>query len=322
MELVETFKNKCSEPKQFEMMIDIASNPNSNIGKYFGNGNCAILFICEEAEKENIIKMCKYLFDGKKGHFKIFVAHTIDMLVTDACHNEYDIAHILTICIGPLAYIQQNITLFIDLSVMDWFVNVCKRRNIITRSEQNITSYVLGQYVANCDIIPDIYKTKEIYVSSNNAYVLLSGIYYELAKDKLAIYKGTDITNQLQSQMDITNKLRFKTLKIKHINMQPSDFLPRRWVWKYYIGSEKESTCVCCQTTIIDMDTFVRGHILAKYHGGSYCLDNIAPICYACNHDMGVMHMVEYIMQKGYKLHPKLDRFPEITKKYCRPAVL
>ena len=56
-------------------------------------------------------------------------------------------------------------------------------------------------------------------------------------------------------------------------------------VWeKFYNGKDHEK-CVFCSREI-SLDTFQVGHDLALARGGTYKLDNLFPLCGACNKKM------------------------------------
>lgn len=68
----------------------------------------------------------------------------------------------------------------------------------------------------------------------------------------------------------------------------------RAQVWGHSGG-----ICHCCSTSITE-SFFECGHVTAhKFHGGDG-MDNLRAICQACNDEMGVMHMYEFALSKGF----------------------
>lgn len=69
----------------------------------------------------------------------------------------------------------------------------------------------------------------------------------------------------------------------------------RSHCWNEWIGLEKGSSkCLCCQRNIITLLNFHCGHVLAEKNGGTLMIDNLRPVCNACNQDMGSINMKEF----------------------------
>lgn len=69
----------------------------------------------------------------------------------------------------------------------------------------------------------------------------------------------------------------------------------REDAWNKYVGNKNEVLCLCCRTSKITAFTFHAGHVIADAHGGTITVDNIRPICSACNQSMGARNMREFI---------------------------
>jgi hypothetical protein len=66
--------------------------------------------------------------------------------------------------------------------------------------------------------------------------------------------------------------------------------------WNTHVGKDKKAVlCICCRTTTIDTFNFHAGHIISESNGGGVTIDNIRPICSACNLSMGVRNMDEFV---------------------------
>jgi hypothetical protein len=66
-------------------------------------------------------------------------------------------------------------------------------------------------------------------------------------------------------------------------------------VWNKYIGEEVASaTCTCCRSTQISVRHFHCGHVIAESVGGNTNVNNLRPICAACNSSMGTQSMNEF----------------------------
>lgn len=82
-------------------------------------------------------------------------------------------------------------------------------------------------------------------------------------------------------------------------------------LWDFYIGFDTKSTpCFCCKKNIIYRETtyneqgknqvFVQGHIIPHIYYGEDTLQNIRPICYFCNRDMGTLDMHAFMDMYNY----------------------
>jgi hypothetical protein len=71
-------------------------------------------------------------------------------------------------------------------------------------------------------------------------------------------------------------------------------------VWNQYVGSHiNEHRCLCCKKTLISIVNFHAGHVQSEAYGGTHELSNLRPICAACNHSMGAMNMIDFVVQYG-----------------------
>ena len=109
----------------------------------------------------------------------------------------------------------------------------------------------------------------------------------------------------------ISDKYRYKWVKnIIHEytgeiipNSKKKNYIPKKLkldIWNKYIGEDKRNTkCICCNNTQIDILDFQAGHIISEKNGGQINIDNIIPICNSCNTSMSSENMDLYI-QKYY----------------------
>jgi hypothetical protein len=66
-------------------------------------------------------------------------------------------------------------------------------------------------------------------------------------------------------------------------------------VWNKYIGEEAATAkCTCCRATQISVRAFQCGHVVAEALGGNLTINNLRPICAACNASMGTRSMNEF----------------------------
>lgn len=74
----------------------------------------------------------------------------------------------------------------------------------------------------------------------------------------------------------------------------------RTIVWNHYIGEDIiKHKCLCCKKVTITNTCFEVGHVLSEKNGGTHEINNLRPICGACNHSMGTENMVDYVVKYG-----------------------
>jgi 5-methylcytosine-specific restriction endonuclease McrA len=59
-------------------------------------------------------------------------------------------------------------------------------------------------------------------------------------------------------------------------------------VWNHYIGEDIiKHKCLCCKKVTISNTNFEVGHVISEKNCGTHEINNLRPICFACNHSMG-----------------------------------
>jgi 5-methylcytosine-specific restriction endonuclease McrA len=72
-------------------------------------------------------------------------------------------------------------------------------------------------------------------------------------------------------------------------------------VWNNYIGEDIiKHKCLCCKKVNITNTTFDVGHVISEKDGGTHEINNLRPICPACNHSMGTENMIDFVKKYGY----------------------
>jgi hypothetical protein len=75
----------------------------------------------------------------------------------------------------------------------------------------------------------------------------------------------------------------------------------RDLAWAKWIGDDIAKTkCMCCGLNEIKMNSFHCGHIMAEVNGGKTTVDNLRPICAACNLSMGAENMDDFKARCGF----------------------
>lgn len=71
-------------------------------------------------------------------------------------------------------------------------------------------------------------------------------------------------------------------------------------VWNHYIGEDIiKHKCLCCKKVTISNTNFEVGHVLSEKNGGTHEINNLRPICFACNHSMGTEDMIDFVVKFG-----------------------
>ena len=71
-------------------------------------------------------------------------------------------------------------------------------------------------------------------------------------------------------------------------------------VWNHYIGEDIiRHRCLCCKKVLISNTNFEVGHVLSEKNGGTHEINNLRPICFACNHSMGAENMIDFVVKYG-----------------------
>lgn len=71
--------------------------------------------------------------------------------------------------------------------------------------------------------------------------------------------------------------------------------------WDKWVGEDVAKTkCMCCGIKEIKMSSFHCGHITTEANGGQLCIDNLKPICSACNLSMGTENLEDFRKRCGF----------------------
>ena len=71
--------------------------------------------------------------------------------------------------------------------------------------------------------------------------------------------------------------------------------------WNKWVGEDVARTkCMCCGTNEIKMSSFHCGHVIAEANGGKLSIDNLRPICAACNLSMGTENLDDFQNRCGF----------------------
>lgn len=113
--------------------------------------------------------------------------------------------------------------------------------------------------------------------------------YKSIIDDELKIFKITE--NIIETKLETK-----KDKKIK----EKIPVAVRNTLWSNYFDKNQEGICQCCKKEPITKSNFDCGHVISEKNGGSVHLDNLKPICRACNSSMSIKNMDDFMKQYGF----------------------
>ena len=109
--------------------------------------------------------------------------------------------------------------------------------------------------------------------------------------------KQKEIELKEEERLAIEQKAKIEELKRKK-QVIPKQI--RVIVWNHYIGEDIiKHKCLCCKKVAMSNTNFEVGHVLSEKNGGTHEINNLRPICGACNHSMGTENMVDFVVKYG-----------------------
>ncbi len=87
-----------------------------------------------------------------------------------------------------------------------------------------------------------------------------------------------------------------KDNKSNKVKKQPIKQAKKISVWHTHVGKTVGSrTCFCCKTSEITQLNFACGHVVSEHDGGTLDVNNLRPVCTACNSSMGTKNMRDFM---------------------------
>jgi 5-methylcytosine-specific restriction endonuclease McrA len=205
--------------------------------------------------------------------------------------------------------------------------NICKTNKILGTSslkKDGLCLLIMTYYAVNCILNPDIEKPKEEVktneeVKPNETEHSLE----ELEKQKQEIekkmleaierQKQAELERQKQAEIERQQQEELERQRLSEIEKQKQDekaelkrkkqSIPKNVriiVWNHYIGEDIiKHRCLCCKKVVISNTNFEVGHVLSEKNGGTHEINNLRPICFACNHSMGAENMIDFVVKYG-----------------------
>jgi len=124
-------------------------------------------------------------------------------------------------------------------------------------------------------------------------------------KMKEEIDKQRKLEEEIKQKAEAEEKKKIEELKKleKEEAKKKKQSIPKQVrviVWNHYIGEDIiKHKCLCCKKVTITNTNFDVGHVLSEKNGGTHEINNLRPICGACNHSMGSENMVDFVVKYG-----------------------
>ena len=176
-------------------------------------------------------------------------------------------------------FLEAIAVLYNELTNVNIIINNSQDLNSIIESYNNkLGNWSRKNFPESSSITDNMYNKCEKWNFYLGLFKHISDKYrYKWVKNIIYEYTGEIITNNNKKKNYIPKKLKID-------------------IWNKYIGEDKRNTkCICCNVTQIDVMDFHAGHIISEKHGGLINIDNIIPICSQCNTSMNSEDMDLYI---------------------------
>ena len=167
----------------------------------------------------------------------------------------------------------------------DYNEDIIEFNNLVSKYQVNYSNYI------------DLFQIISLLCNINNDSILEIILFYEKLLKKYEKYDK--LKNKLSSKKDESWKEDLDPVFCcKEMIPIPVSF--KKTLWSLHFPNVLEGKCKCCQTETITRNNFDCGHIISKRNGGEIKLENLKPICRACNSSMGVMNMNDYMKKYGF----------------------
>jgi hypothetical protein len=197
--------------------------------------------------------------------------------------------------------------------------NICKQFNIkgTTGFKKDEFAWSILQH-CSVNLILKIDETITVSKPKNKASEIEPPIpklslFEELEQQKLAIelkmkeelLKKQKAEEEIQrlKQEEEQQKLEEEKKKEKEEAKKKKQSIPKNVriiVWNHYIGEDIiKHRCLCCKKVVVSNTNFEVGHVISEKNGGTHEINNLRPICFACNHSMGTENMIDFVVKYG-----------------------
>ncbi len=179
----------------------------------------------------------------------------------------------------------------------------CSNNLIFKIDENNIVSSVNSKSkskspIPESEMASSSQKLSLIEELEQQRQVIEQKMKEELDKKQKAEEESQRIKNEEERKQLEEEKKKEKEESKKRKQAIPKQV--RVIVWNHYIGEDIiKHKCLCCKKVTITNTNFDVGHVLSEKNGGTHEINNLRPICGACNHSMGTENMIDFVVKYG-----------------------
>lgn len=170
---------------------------------------------------------------------------------------------------------------------LDEFLELFQYENLkdtsyVDKHKQLLVKKILAKLVQINTLIKENINF-EYYSSPTISKLQATDIYFTLKYiNILELFQDDDAKLVIEPELKV--KIKKKTIS-KALRLK---------VWNKHIGEEKrKGKCYVCKS-LIQLENFHCGHIIAESQGGKTNIGNLKPICTICNQSMGTQNMEEF----------------------------
>ena len=204
--------------------------------------------------------------------------------------------------------------------------NICRINKIAGVSglkKDGLCLLIMTHYAVNCILNPELEKPKEPEQKEIEKPRVEENSLEELEKQKQEIERKMLEAIEKQKQIELEKQRLIEIEKQKQVELEKQRLIEienqkqeekaelkrkkqsipknvRIIVWNHYIGEDIiKHRCLCCKKVVISNTNFEVGHVLSEKNGGTHEINNLRPICFACNHSMGSENMIDFVVKYG-----------------------
>jgi 5-methylcytosine-specific restriction endonuclease McrA len=115
--------------------------------------------------------------------------------------------------------------------------------------------------------------------------------------------KEEELRMQEEKRMEELRVANEEAAKLKEDIKKKKQSIPKNVrviVWNHYISEDIiKHKCLCCKKVTISNTNFEVGHVISEKNNGTHEINNLRPICFACNHSMGTENMIDFVVKYG-----------------------
>jgi hypothetical protein len=183
-------------------------------------------------------------------------------------------------------------------------VKLCSMGKLIKTIEESVRPCISSINLIKMILgLKDCEDANEFVRRMRMAEALHSGILKEQneVQEEPQIIQEEIIQEELPSAPKVKATKPAKAEKPESVKKKSIPKVVKDLAWNKWVGEDVARTkCLCCGVNEIKMSSFHCGHVIAEANGGSITVDNLRPICAACNLSMKTENLDEFKKRCGF----------------------